>query len=248
VPAVTKNFAYISSGTWSLVGLEVPEPTINPKSLAANLTNEGGVEGTVRLLKNVTGLWLVQECRRIWATEGDSYSYAELAQLAQNAPPSGIYVDPDSMRFLHPDHMPRAIQEACRATNQTIPDSKESILRCIFESLALKYRYVLQSLEGIHGKKIDTVHIIGGGSQNELLNQLTSDASGKNVVAGPVEATALGNALVQAVASGLFNTIWDGRKILSEQLESKTYTPVNASGYWDEAYSKFVKLMTLESV
>lgn len=239
VPATQPGFAYISSGTWSLVGVEVPSPVINPKSLAYNFTNEGGVDGKVRLLKNVTGLWLVQECRRIWAAGGEVYSYTDLTQMAMQGKHSGSFVDPDAENFLHPEHMPSAIQEYCRATNQAVPQSKPEILRCILESLALKYRYVIESLEELTNQKIEVIHIIGGGSQNEFLNQLTSDATGKPVVAGPVEATALGNAMMQAVACGFFTTIQECRTIISQQSNLKIFESGREENRWDEAYSRF---------
>ena len=248
VPATGGNFAYISSGTWSLVGVEMPAPVINPKSLAFNLTNEGGVEGTVRILKNVTGLWLVQECRRIWGIEGEKFTYSELARMAQNEKSFGSLIDPDALNFLRPDHMPSEIQNYCNLTNQVVPQTKGEILRCIFESLALKYRFVMENLEELTGNPISTIHIIGGGSQNEFLNQVTADATGKLVIAGPVEATALGNALVQAVASGLFDSIWDGRKILAEQTDLKVYEPKVKAIYWDEAFVKFKNIISRELV
>jgi rhamnulokinase len=248
VPATQSGFAYISSGTWSLVGVETPSPVINSKSLAYNFTNEGGVGGKVRLLKNVTGLWLVQECRRHWAAEGESYTYGELAQLAQNAPAFGPVLDPDAGCFLHPSDMPAEIMNYCKVSGQEAPQSKAAILRCIFESLSLKYRYVIEILEELTKETLDVIHIIGGGSQNEFLNQLTADVTGKPVIAGPVEATALGNAMVQAVATGFIDSIQECRHLISEQSNLKRFEPGNGKGRWDEAYSRFAQLIDRELV
>jgi len=241
VPAVSKRFAYISSGTWSLVGVEAQAPIINDDCLAFNFTNEGGVFGTVRLLKNVTGLWLVQECRRAWERAGESYTYAELTQMAVKAKPFAALLDPDVVDFLHPEDMPAAIRSYCVNTGQPIPETKEAILRCIFESLALKYRFVLERLEKLTGHPIDVVHIIGGGSQNEFLNQLTADAAQKPVIAGPVEATALGNAMVQGVSLGFFSNIQAARQLVAKQTPLKQFEPHTGSN-WDEAYQKLLDL------
>ena len=242
VPAVNKNFAYISSGTWSLVGVETGTPIINPKSLEYNFTNEGGVDQSVRLLKNVTGLWLLQECRRIWASKGKNYSYAELANMAQNAPAFKCLIDPDAPNFLNPVDMPAEIVKYCSESNQPVPENDSSMVRSILESLSLKYRYVMETLEELTGETIEVIHVIGGGSQNELLNQLTADATGKPVLAGPVEATAIGNAMVQAVASGMFSNINECRKIISEQGELKLFEPKKDHGLIDDAYDKFRRI------
>jgi rhamnulokinase len=238
VPAANNRFAYISSGTWSLVGVETGSPTINSTSLAFNFTNEGGVANTVRLLKNVTGMWLVQECRRIWAQTGKAYTYDELAKLAESAMPFTSLIDPDAPDFLHPEDMPSAIQSYCAKMGQEVPQTKASILRCIFDSLALKYRYVFDCLEQLLGYSLEVVHVIGGGSQNDLLNQLTADASGKLIIAGPVEATALGNAAVQAIAMGYFDNIIQARSAISQNIPLVEYHPGVKIG-WDEAYIRF---------
>lgn len=242
VPVRDENFAYISSGTWSLVGVETLEPIINAQSLDYNFTNEGGVAGTVRLLKNVTGLWLIQECRRSWAQEGKLYSYDDLAQMAARSEPFVAFVDPDALDFLHPEDMPKAIQAFCARTGQVIPITREAILRCIFESLALKYRYVLDCLQILTGASIDIVHVIGGGSRNEFLNQLTSDASGKPVIAGPVEATALGNAIVQAVTLGTFDSVQQARVALAKKMPLKEFYP-RGNRTWEEVYQRFQSLL-----
>jgi rhamnulokinase len=179
VPTTTKNYAYLSSGTWSLIGLEIDEPIINDAAYAANVTNEGGAFGTIRLLKNVMGLWLVQQCRAIWAAEGSNYSYEDLMVMAERAEPFQSLIDPDDGRFLPPGDMPARIRAFCTETGQSIPHSDEQIIRCIYESLALKYRYVLEKFIGLTGQSVDRLHIIGGGSQNVLLNQMTANAIGR---------------------------------------------------------------------
>jgi rhamnulokinase len=242
VPMENPRVAYISSGTWSLVGVEVTEPVITPQSLANNFTNEGGVGDTIRLLKNVTGLWLVQECRRIWAAQGKEYSWDEITTLAEGQPSFNALVDPDHTDFLNPPNMPVAIQNYCTRTGQPVPESHGAILRCIFENLALKYRWVLARLEELLGYQLEVVHIIGGGSQNRLLCQLTSDATGKQVIAGPVEATAIGNALVQAIALGHLGSLVEGRKLVANSFPLQTYNPLS-TGSWDDAYERFTKLL-----
>jgi rhamnulokinase len=243
VPALKGNFAYISSGTWSLVGTETAKPVISARSFEYNFTNEGGVAGTVRLLKNVTGLWLVQECRRAWANAGESFSYAELAQMASDAPSFGALIDPDASEFLHPENMPDAIARKCVQTGQSPPQTRGALLRCIFESLALKYRWVLERLEELSEKPVETIHIIGGGSQNAFLNQLTADASGIPVVAGPVEATALGNAMLQAVSLGYFASVQEARQIIAQSLDLRPYAP-KPDSRWEEAYARFVSILS----
>jgi rhamnulokinase len=224
VPAAGPDFAYISSGTWSLVGVEVPRPVLTPAVLRHNFTNEGGVNGTFRLLKNVMGLWLVQECRRRWEQDGTA-SYDELLHLAAVAPAFGPVIDPDHERFLHPRDMPAEIRRACKETGQEVPDDRGAILRCILESLALKYRWVIGRLEEIANRAITTLHIVGGGSQNALLCQLTADATGRVVYAGPFEATAMGNMLVQAMALGHLASLQEGRAVVRASSRLTTYKP-----------------------
>jgi rhamnulokinase len=202
VPAHDEDFAYISSGTWSLVGVETPEPVVTREAMEANLTNEGGFGGKTRLLRNVMGLWLLQECRRTWAREGREYSYEELAHMAEDAPAGGPVVDPDHPAFLAPGDMLSRIRRFCEATGQEQPQEPGVVTRCVLESLALKYRWVLEKTEEIIGREVGVVHVVGGGVRNELLCQLTADAARRPVVAGPVEATALGNLMVQAYARG----------------------------------------------
>jgi rhamnulokinase len=239
VPAEGQDFAYISSGTWSLMGVEVAEPVITADSLAFNFTNEGGVCGTYRLLKNIMGLWLVQECRRIWAAEGQEYSYDELTQMAAEAPAFGPLVDPDAHEFLRPGDMPARISEFCRASGQRVPASRGEVLRTALESLALKYRWVLQRLEVMLGRRLNTIHIVGGGSQNRLLCQLAADATNRPVVAGPVEATAAGNVLMQALGRGRLGSLADAREVVRRSFDVVRYEP-RASDRWDEAYARFL--------
>ncbi|MBE3581985.1 MAG: rhamnulokinase [Thermoanaerobacteraceae bacterium] len=243
VPATGPDYMYISCGTWSLVGTEVREPVINDQTLKLNFTNEGGVGGSFRLLKNVTGLWLVQECRRTWARMGENFSYGELAAMAREAKPLPTVVDPDHPAFLNPENMPEAIQAYCRETGQPVPETKGEIVRCALESLALKYRWVLERLEGILGKRLAVVHMVGGGTQNELLCRFTAGATGRPVVAGPVEATAVGNLLVQAMAMGEISNLDEGREIVRRSFALKTYEPEDQEE-WDEKYAKFVGLVS----
>jgi rhamnulokinase len=231
------SHAYISSGTWSLVGVESPEPVITDASYANNFTNEVGV-GCITLLKNVMGLWLVQESCRAWAAAGTPTPYDQVGPLALKAPAFRSLVDPDDPRFLKPGDMPAKIQAYCRETNQPVPEGRESILRCILESLTLKYRWVLTALEAMRGRRIDVLHIVGGGSKNELLDQFAADALGRPVIAGPVEATAIGNVLTQAVACGDVASQADARRIVRESYEVKTFAPRDR-GPWDEAYGRF---------
>lgn len=238
VPAQAKNYAYISSGTWSLVGVEIDAPIITPQSRDFNFTNEGGISGTVRLLKNVMGLWLVQECRREWG-EPD---YVDLLAMAEQARPFVSFVDPDDETFLAPGDMPRRLRDFCAKTNQPVPEDRGALLRCVFESLALKYRYVLERLEEMLGYRIEVIHVVGGGSRNRSLCQFTADATSRPVIAGPVEATAIGNALVQAMALGHLASLADGREVVRNSFDLLRYEPRSA-GQWNEAYARFVNLL-----
>ncbi|HID86690.1 MAG TPA: rhamnulokinase [Anaerolineae bacterium] len=242
VPARGHDYAYISSGTWSLMGVEVDEPLITPQSLAYNFTNEGGVEGTIRLLKNIMGLWLVQECRREWAQAGEELSWDDLTRMAAEAEPFGGLVDPDDSRFLPPGDMPKRIQSYCAETGQPVPQSKGAIVRCALESLALKYRWVLERLEEMLGRELPIIHIIGGGSKNWLLNQLTADATGRPVVAGPDEATSIGNILMQALALRHIASLEEGRELVRRSFEMTTYEPRDPAR-WDEAYARFLRVI-----
>ena len=245
VPATNQRFGWISSGTWSIVGAEVPNAVVNAETLAYNLTNEGGVNGTYRLCKNVAGLWLVQECRRTWAREGTEHSYAELTALAAAAAPFHAIIDPDHSVFLKPselgDDMPSRIRARCQATGQPLPESKGAIIRCALESLALKYRWVLEKLELILGYRLEPLHIVGGGTQNQLLCQLTADATGRQVIAGPVEATAIGNVIMQALALGDLASLAEGRDLIRRSFDVVSYAPTHDRAAWDEAYDRLGK-------
>lgn len=237
VPAQGDDWAYISCGTWSLVGVELPAPLITPEALAANFTNEAGVGGTIRFLRNVAGLWLVQECQRTWEAAGQPASFAQLAELASAAAPRAAFIDPDDPRFADPGDMPRRIQDACAARGQPVPQTPGQIVRCILDSLALRHRTVLQQIEQLTGRRVRTVHLVGGGVQNELLCQLTADAAGRPVVAGPVEATAAGNILVQALAHGHVRSLAEIRQVVARSAALKHYEPRDTAG-WDEAAAR----------
>ena len=241
VPAAAPDYIYISSGTWSLLGVELDRPNVSPESMIANVTNEGGVGDKVRFLKNIVGLWLVQECRRQWARDGTQFSYDELTELASRSTALGPLIIPDDSRFLAPSDMPLAIQNYCQDTGQTVPEDKGAIIRCILESLAMEYRWVSEQIDRLTGKHHPVVHIIGGGSKNKLLNQFAASATGRTVVAGPVEATAIGNMLVQAIAMGDIPSLFEGRAIVASSFEVQTYEPVDAPA-WDEAYDRYLNL------
>ena len=242
VPAESPGFVYISSGTWSLMGVELTEPVVNEKSLAFNITNEGGVGGTFRLLKNIDGLWLVQECRRTWAQQGETFSYGELTEMATRAAPFRCFVDTDDDMFLKPGDMPGRIRAFCQETGQPVPQGKGAVVRCALESLALKYRWVLERLEAILGRQLGPIHIVGGGAQNQLLNQFTADATGRSVIAGPVEATAIGNVIVQAMALGIFKSLEEGRQVVRHSFDVTAYGPAGGTE-WQDAYGRFLDLV-----
>jgi len=239
VPARGDRWCYISSGTWSLMGVELERPVINQDSLRLNMTNEVGAEGRIRFLKNIAGLWLLQECRRSWAAEGRDYSYEELAALAARARPFTAVLDPD--HFLEPGRMPEKIASYCQQTGQAVPEQPGEMARVILESLALRYRQVLESLESLLGYQLEVIHIVGGGSKNRLLNQLTADATGRPVVAGPSEATAAGNVLVQAMGAGLLSGLGEARAVVRDSFELETFTP-RPDERWQQAYEKFCQL------
>jgi rhamnulokinase len=237
VPAQGENWAYISSGTWSLMGLERSAPILTEAALGMNFTNEGGAEGTIRFLKNITGLWLLEQCRKVWAEDRD-YSYAELMTLAGSAPPFQALLDPDHSGFLHPRSMPAAIEEYCRAAGQAAPESPGACTRAILESLALKYRLVFEQLELLGGKPIERIHVIGGGARNELLCRFTADATGVPVLAGPTEATAIGNIMMQARALGHVDSHAELREVVGRSFEPMRHEPGNRAA-WDEAFEKY---------
>lgn len=241
VPAETDSYVYLSSGTWSLIGVEAPKPVINPTSLAYNMTNEGGVCNTIRLLKNITGLWLVQECRRAWAAGGEELNYAQIAEMAAQAEPFFAVISPDEQSFLKPGDMPNKIVHYCRKTGQKTPASKGQIVRLALESLALKYRWSFEKLEELVGRRLDVLHIVGGGTQNKLLNQMAADAVRRPVVTGPIEATAAGNVLMQMLAMKDIKSLAEGRAIIRRSFQSEVYEP-RLDDRWDEAYARFCRL------
>ncbi len=241
VPAQEGNWAFLSSGTWSLLGIESPVPLVSKKSLDMNFTNEGGAEGTIRFLKNIMGLWLIQECKRIWDNETE-LSWQDIVNLSLQVKPFKCLINPDDDMFLNPGNMPDAIVKYCKATGQPVPENKGEVARCIYESLVLKYRYTINNIENITGKKIEKLHIIGGGAYNEMLNQLTANAVGIPVIAGPTEATAIGNIMMQAKALGVVNSVSEIREIVSNSVDVITYVPKPELD-WDSAYKRFLKLV-----
>jgi len=223
VPGQGDDWCYISSGTWSLMGVELPHPVIDDLSFSLNFTNEAGFGGRTRLLKNIAGLWLLQECRRAWIAQGETFTYQELVAMAEEAGPSAGLIDPDD--FLQPGDMPTRIAEWCRSHSMQPPATKGETCRLILESLAHRYHEVLRGLESIAGHKINTIHIVGGGSRNRLLNQLVASATGRKVVAGPVEATAAGNVLVQAIGAGEAASLDEAREIVRRSFEIELFEP-----------------------
>jgi rhamnulokinase len=219
------NWAYISSGTWSLMGIETQNATLSERVLQLNFTNEGGIDGTFRLLKNITGLWLVQQCKKAFEANGQNFDYAELARLAEGAPGPVAIVDPDDSRFANPPDMPAAIQAYCRETNQPAPQTEGALLRCALESLAAKYGATLAGLEELAGNRIDVIHVVGGGSRNQLLNQLAADRCRRRLLAGPVETTALGNLLSQVRAAGELKSLAEMRQVVRSRGEPQVFEP-----------------------
>ena len=237
VPAQGEDWAFLSSGTWSLIGVELPEPLINDAVRRANFTNEAGYGGTTRFLKNLPGLWLLQECRREWAAE---YGYEELTRLALETEPLRSLINPTSARLARPDQMPRKIQEECEAHGEPVPVTPGQIARCIQESLALNYRTTFEQLRDLTGRALNRLHIVGGGSQSKLLNQAAADAIGCTVIAGPVEATAIGNLLAQGIALKDIESLAALRRIVRDSFPVTTYTPGDRRA-WDEAFARFRK-------
>ncbi len=228
------NWAYISSGTWSLMGVEVQKAALSKRALDLNMTNEGGLDGTYRLLKNIMGLWLVQQCRRAFEERGRQYDYGQLAQKAAQAAPLRSLVNLNDPRFLNPPDMPKAIQDFCRETKQPVPKTEGELVRCCYESLALKYGEVLAALEEITGESVEVIHIVGGGSQNKVLSQFAADVCQRPVVTGPVEATALGNVLTQVRASGELTSLAEMREVIRTSSGVQRYEP-KPSAAWAEA-------------
>ena len=242
VPATDKDFIYISSGTWSLMGAELDAPLINDATRAANLTNEGGAMGTIRFLKNIMGLWIIQESRRQWKREGKDYSFAQMEAWAKECTPFRSLINVDYKSFGTPGNMPEKIREYCRMTGQPVPESVGEIVRCIYESLALKYRYTVDTIGQLRGKPATMINVVGGGTKDKFLSQMTADACGIPVCAGPEEATAIGNLIMQCIAQGAIKDLAEAREVVANSFEMKHYQPCTEREAWDEAYERFCKL------
>jgi rhamnulokinase len=243
VPAINKNFAYLSSGTWSLMGIETQEPIINDNAFRCNFTNEGGIEGTTRFLKNITGMWILEQCKKVWEKVGRSYSYQEIVILATKAAPFKSFIDPDDKSFANPTDMVEAIKEFCQNTKQPIPVDDKEIIRCIFESLAMKYREVLDTLKTLAPFLVKSLYVIGGGANNKLLNQFTSNAIQLPVISGPSEATAIGNCMMQARYAGIVEDRWEMRKLISTFASQEVFSPLDVED-WKKAYVKYKKAVS----
>ncbi|MBQ4174516.1 MAG: rhamnulokinase [Prevotella sp.] len=242
VPAKDEKFAYLSSGTWSLMGIETKDAIINERSYDLNFTNEGGIEGTTRFLKNICGMWLYERCRKEWPEEIRKMSHPELQGSAMNVEAFRSIINPDDAMFANPSNMIQAIQTYCKQTNQPVPETPAEICRCIFDSLALRYRQVFTWLAEFASFPLDTLHIIGGGSLNKYLNQFTANSLGVTVYAGPQECTAIGNIMLQAKAMGLVKDIWEMRAIIANSIELVKYTPTDKAA-WDAAYEKYLSIV-----
>ena len=242
VPTQEEDFIYISSGTWSLMGTELKQPLITDQSRAANFTNEGGVLGTIRFLKNIMGLWIIQESRRQWKREGKDYSFAQMEAWAKEATAFRSLINVDDASFSTPGNMPEKIRDFCRRTNQPVPETVGEVVRCIYESLALKYRFVAEHIQNMMGKKAKVIHVVGGGTKDGFLSQMTADACGIPVAAGPEEATAIGNLMMQAIAMGEVADLKQAREIIAQSFDLKHYTPTANRAAWDEAYAKLCTL------
>ena len=238
VPSEEKDFLYISSGTWSLMGTELSDPLINAESRAANFTNEGGACGTVRFLKNIMGLWIIQESRRQWRREGEDYSFAQMEAWAKESTPFRSLIDVDDSDFATPGDMPEKIRAYCKRTAQPVPESVGEVVRCIYESLALKYRSVAERVMELMGRRARVIHVVGGGTKDRFLSQLTADACGIPVCAGPEEATAIGNLMMQLMATGEVSDLGQARRVVAASFETKQYLPTADRNMWDEAYGR----------
>lgn len=241
VPSTFNNFAYISSGTWSLMGIESPVPLVSDQTRQLNFTNEGGVGGTTRFLKNIMGMWLIQEVQRIWEEEGMKYTWPAMVELARRSEPFQFLINPDDQMFLNPRDMTQAVRDFCYQTAQGTPQNHGEVIRCIYDSLALKYRYTLEQIRDVSDQPIEVIHIIGGGANNYFLNQLTADATGLNVIAGPTEATAIGNIMIQAKALGYVGSVTEIRQIVANSSELVQFIPSNELD-WDEAYNRYLRI------
>lgn len=242
VPTQRDDFVYISSGTWSLMGTELRNPLINEQSRTMNFTNEGGAMGTIRFLKNIMGLWIIQESRRQWKREGKEYSFAQMEEWAKAAKPFKAFINPDDASFNTPGNMPEKIREFCRRTGQEVPETTGEIVRCIYESLALKYRMTVESIEVLQNRKVSVINVVGGGTKDKFLSQMTADACGKHVTAGPEEATAIGNLMMQTIAAGEVSDIKQAREVVAASFDLKEYEPTADRAAWDDAYGRFLTI------
>lgn len=242
VPGTGNNFVYLSSGTWSIMGIESQSPIISEHTRRLNFTNEGGVDGTTRFLKNIMGMWLIQEVQRIWEGEGMKYSWPEMVELARKAEPFKFLINPDDSMFLNPRDMTQAVRDYCYQTAQGTPQSHGETIRCIYDSLALKYRYTLEQIRELTNQPIEVVHIIGGGANNDFLNQLTADATGLQVIAGPTEATAIGNIMVQAKALGYVDSVNQIRQIVANSFNLVKYSPSTELD-WQSTYKRYLDII-----
>ncbi|MEG0720347.1 MAG: rhamnulokinase family protein [Lachnospiraceae bacterium] len=242
VPAKEEDFIFLSCGTWSLLGTELKQPLINEKSIHYNITNEGGCEKKASFLKNIIGLWCIQESRRQWIREGEEYGFGELEEMAQKTAPLKCFIDPDAPEFVPAGNLPKRIQEFCQRTGQAVPVTKGEIVRCIDESLALKYRYVMEEIVDCTKKNYETIYMVGGGTQSRLLCQFTANACGRTVSAGPVEATVLGNVALQLLASGEIGSLKEAREIIGNSQKILRYEPEDRT-LWENAYQRFLKLL-----
>ncbi|MCR5151304.1 MAG: rhamnulokinase [Clostridiales bacterium] len=242
VPADKKDFAFLSSGTWSLFGTELDEPVISEKSIKMNVTNEGGYGSKIGFLKNIIGLWLIQESRRHWNRHGKDYTYADLEKLALEAKPFKCFIDPDAPEFVPHGNIPARVREYCKNTNQPVPETPGEVMRCIYESLAMKYRLTLDNLEECTGRKYEKINVIGGGTKDTLLLKMTACSTGREVEAGPVEATVLGNIVLQLIAGGAIKDIEHARQVIKNSEKTKLYMPEN-SEEWQRAYERFLSVI-----
>ena len=240
-PLASENAAFLSSGTWSLLGVELPEPVLTTEARLAGFSNEVGIARTIRFLKNIIGMWILQECRRDWARQGQEIDYAELVEQAAAAEAHRSFIHPNALRFLSAGDMLEKVRSYCAETGQPVPETTGQIVRCVLDSLALLYASSMDELEGVIGRQLDTLHIVGGGSRNELLNQSTADASGRTMVAGPVEATAIGNLLTQAIALGLIPDLAGVREVVRQSFPVKNFFPQDTAA-WSRSREIFSKL------
>lgn len=242
VPSTEKRFVYLSSGTWSIMGIESPHPIISEQTRLLNFTNEGGAEGTTRFLKNIMGMWLIQEVQRIWEEEGLKYSWPEMVEMARKSEPFKFLINPDDSMFLNPRNMVQAVRDFCYQTAQGTPQNHGETIRCIYDSLALKYRYTLEQIREVSDNPIETIHIIGGGANNHFLNQLTADATGLHVIAGPTEATAIGNIMIQAKSLGYVDSLAEIRQIVASSFDLVHFIPSGELN-WEMAYAQFLQVI-----